>query len=372
MSTAIHYILQYAVVGPMGIVVALVFIVSLFWIVFVSGKLKNSYRRWVFYKQYYKYNEEYSQAILSHRNTYVKNILILMFLCVDVLFIFFLAADGVVSGFEHNYLSNNASISTCHIESDTWLSVKFSPSHPEVTILETIWQVLVVIEMTLMNIIYLFLIQTYSHVPEKNEKLINLGVVYIPLEVVTVFMFNLFRATVLLGRLEFIILTQLHVILNMHYSRLLWKCLKRHKIDMTYFLSQESREFTVFDKVITRYKWLTIANSFFLQMTVSVHTIFTIVNVFGATILLNPCWLNNVYGIEVPKFDIDTHAFRLVTYVVICVRDWVITVYLLYILVVNMGIILAHVITRCFSRRAKVSGFVQVTTPLYEGERRMF
>ena len=369
---AIHYILEYGVVAPLWVVITTLIIVSLFFIVFISGKVKSSYRLWVYYKQYYKYNEEYSQAIQIHRHTYIKNILILTFLCVDVLFLFILSTDGIVSGFEHKYLSHNASISTCRIESDTWLSVKFSPSHPEVTILESIWQVLAVIEMTLWNIIYLFLIQTYSHETTKDYKLINLCVVYIPIEVATIFLFNIFRATVLLGRIAFIILAQFHMILNIHYSRLLWKRLKRYKIDMTYFLSQESREFTVFDKVVTRYKWLTIANCVFLQMNVSVYIIFTVVNVFVGTILLNPCWLKEVYGIEVPEFDINVEAFRLVTYVIICVRDWVITAYLLYILVVQMVIVLTHVFTRCFSRRAKVSGFVQVTTPLSDGQRGMF
>lgn len=371
--TIIHYILSYGVVVPMGVTLTLVFIVSLFWIVFISGKLKNSYRLWVYYKQYYKYSEEYSQSIVFHRNTYIKNILILLFLCVDVLFFFFLAADGLVSVIEYKYLPHNGNISTtCRIESATWLSVKFSPSHPEVSMLESIWQVLCVVEMTVLNILYLFLIQTYSHQTAKNEKLINLFVVYIPIEVATIFVFNIFRATVLLGRLVFIVLVQLHMALNIHYSRLLWQRLKRHKIDMTYFLSQESREFTVFDKVITRYKWLTIANCFFLEMTVLVQILFTVVNVFVATVLLNPCWLESVYGIEIPRFEGNIHALRLVTYLVICVRDWVITAYLLYILVVQMGIVLTHVLTRCLSRKAKVSGFVQVTTPLSDGQRGMF
>ncbi|KAI6649256.1 hypothetical protein LOD99_11623 [Oopsacas minuta] len=362
-SHVFHDVLLYGTGFPLGVTAFLVFAVSLGWLIYMSGKVKMSYRSWIFYKDYYKYNSEYFDVIMSHRNTYFKNVLIFLFLIVDVLMLLFVFIDGIIAETEKSYLHPNDTLSQkCRIQESTWLSFKLNHNHPEVSIIESLWQVLAVTEMTIFNMIYLVLIQTYSHEPQHNNNLIKLFSSYIPIEMATIFILNIFKCTVLLGRLAFTIFLQFHMILNIYYSWLLWQRLKRYKIDMTYFMSQESREFTVFDKVTIRYKWLTIWNVCLLQFIVLTLIAFTVVNVFGETILLNPCWLEEVYGCKIHRFDINAHVFRLVTYLIICVRDWAISAHLLYILVVQVVILLIHVVMRC--RRTKTSGFVQINTPL--------
>ena len=336
---------------------------------FMTGKVKKSHRLWVYYKDYYKYNPEYSEEILFLKNSFIKNVLILTFICVDLLLFLAVFTAGTAAYGEKLYLHKSTYISpNCIIENDTWISFKFNPNHPEISIIEAFWQVLVISEVCILNLIYLVLIQTYSHRPQENGNLIKLTVVYIPIELSVIFILNVFRGTVLVGRLAFILLLQIHVSTNVCYSLRLWRRLKRFQIDLSYFVDRKRREFIVFGRVLIRYKWITILNSCLLQLITITLVLFTIVNVFGETVVLNPCWLRDTYGIVVPELNIDKHLFRDICYFVVCLRNWSITLYLLYVLLVQTGILVTHIISRCY-RKPKVFRYAEITTPLCQGTR---
>ena len=365
--------------GPLGVTGSLLLLLSIGWIVFMSRKVKNSHRLWLYYNEYYNYNPEYSNEILFLKNAFIKNVLIVMLLCVDVLLFVFIFTGGVVSygekmhSHEHNGSYGPGTYGTrispnCIIEADTWINYKFNPNHPEISILESLWQVMAICEVCILNLIYLVLIQTYSHNPKESESLIKLTVIYIPIELATVFILNLFSGTVLLGRFAFTFLLELHMIVNIHYSLKLWCRLKRFKIDLSYFVDRGSREYTVFGRVIVRYKWITILNNCLLHLISISIILFTIVNVFGETIVLNPCWLRELYGIEIPPIKMNRHIFRQINYSVICLRDWSITLYMVCILIIQGGIVLCHIVSRCY-RKPKVFGFAEITTPLCQGNK---
>ena len=366
----LHYFLVYTAMDPLGIMGNLLLCLSIGWIVFMTSKIKKSYRLWLYYRDYYKYNPEYSDVIVFHKNSFVKNVLIFMFLCVDVLLFVFIFTGGVVSYLEKMHSHHNSTYisENCRIEGDTWINYKFNPNHPEVSVIESIWQVLAICEICIFNLLHLVLIQTYSHRPLESENLIKLTVVYLPIELVTIFVLNVFRGTVLFGRFAFAFLLELHMIVNAYYSLKLWRRLKRYKIDLSYFVDRDRREFIVFGRVIARYKWITILNTCLLQFIAISVILFTIVNVFGETIVLNPCWFKVVYGIELPPIDINTHVFRAINYIILCIRDWSITLYMFYILIVQGGILVSHVVSKCY-RKPTVFGFTEITTPLCQGNK---
>lgn len=365
-----HYVLVYGTLGPFSVVNSITLLLSIGWIIYIYGKIIKSYRLWKHYEKTYKYQTQYRDPIRFHRNAHIRNVLILIFLILEVSTILFMLIDGiyaelVVKTKRVEFTDN------CWIEEATWLSAKFIPQYTFFHITEAGWQAMAITELSIYNLIFIVLIQTYSHNHNEKSHFRKLAVFYIPLQAVLLLALNTYSKTILFGKLLFAILLQLHIIFNMWFSKTLWSRLKRHQIDMSYFADTASREYKTFVRVTERYRIVQISNILLLQCISITIIIFTVVNVFGGTILLNPCWIEQVYGIQLPRLRnaINTRVFRDISYLVIILRDWSVMIYYIYIIVITIGIAAAYVKSKKV-KKSKFSGYSELTTPLCQGTNR--
>ena len=285
--------LQIAATSCFDFAVLVLLLLSIQWIVYLYKDSKHAYYSWKYRMSQNTFDDWNEARNFKHRLN--KNMLLIAFLCFDIISCFSLLPQFPLRLFS---IGLPHSIGNCTFENMSWLHEYYNGGSSLWT-LEATRMSSFVMEQGIFDLILLYLIEVYT---KKSFNPVNYRPIFIRLLVsllifFLIFILNLIPSTFLLGQALYAVALLIYAVFIIKHSRKLSMVLGWRYQDAGYIYSENNAILLNESRVIRRYR-KTILPLYLSMLIASLgQVLYIVVSVILDTVLRNPCWFYEVYGV---------------------------------------------------------------------------
>ena len=274
-------------------VVLILLLLCFQWIAYLYRDSKYAYYSWKYRKSQFTF-DDWTEA-RNYKYRLNKNLFLIAFLCCDIVTCLSLLPQFPLRLFN---MGLPHSIGNCTFKNMSWLHEYYNGGSTLWT-LESFRMCGFIMEQGIFDLTLLYLIEIYT---KKNFDPVNYRPIFIRLLVCLsisfpILMLNLFPSTFLLGQALYAVSLLTYVVVIIKHCRKLSMVLGWRYQDAGYIYSVNNAILLNENRVIRRYR-ITIFPLYLSMLIASLgQVLYITVNVILDTILRNPCWFYEMYGI---------------------------------------------------------------------------
>ena len=290
--------------------VLILLLLSFQWIVYLYKDSNHAYHSWKYRKSQYTFDDWNAAKNFKFRLN--KNLFLIGFLCCDIVSCFSLLPQFPLRLFN---MGLPHSIGNCTFRNTSWLHEYYNGGHTLWT-LESFRMCGFIMEQGIFDLILLYLIELYT---KKDFKPVNYRPIFVRLVVCLlisflVFVLNLISLTFLLGQVLYVVALLIYTIFIIKHSRYLSMVLGWKYQDAGYIYSESNAILLNENRVIRRYRQTIFPLYMSLLVAALGQALYVIFRVILDTVLRNPCWFYEIYGVNyteasslLPNDDFDVY-----------------------------------------------------------------
>ena len=274
--------------------VVVLILFSFQWIFYLYRDSKHAYHSWKYKISQYTFDDWNEARNYKHR--LYKNIFLIIFLFSDIVVCVSLLPQVGLRVFD---IGLSHSLRNCTFKNNTWLREYYNGGRV-LWFLESARLSSLVIETGFFELILLYLIQIYTTVglnPIRFRPIIRRLSVNIVLGVI-IFFLSLDDHTFLFGQILFAIVLPTYACIVIKRARKLSQVLGWRYQDDGYIYSKSSSILLNEARVIKRYRQTIVPLYVSLLIVSFGQVLYILVNVLTDSVLQNPCWFYQIYGIS--------------------------------------------------------------------------
>ena len=340
------------------VLVTLTSFLSIIWIIFLVHAAKKSYHIWKQWPLHYN-AQTYSRD--NYKVKLVKNVLLIIFLFLDVMTSLVLVLIKLDFIFESKHVYHLTP--SCNVTHRSFINAYKRGIYSWA--LDGIRQMLTFTEISLIYLVLAYLYYVHT-VKRTNVSFLKYRIVCIVIVALLIFALNSFPQGYLFGYFAFYFATQIIYVITARYCVLFYRLMKRKVDDLGFEVSVNSYRYKKEVRILKHFKitMLPIAITF---QPLLLGQIVDLVEQLISNILKNPCWFNYSYHLNIPQIEYSKQALELVTILSWCFRTLTAGIFLLTVLVTNICMALYYAISRYMmykNGRYRYSAFSDTTNPL--------